>query len=927
MERDRIVIIDGNSLINRAYYAIQRPMITKEGLYTQAVYGFLTMLNKIKTDYQPEYLTVTFDRKAPTFRHREYDAYKAGRKGMPPELAMQLPLLKEVLSAMNIAMLEIDGFEADDIIGTVARRGEEAGLAPLIITGDRDALQLATDVTTILLTKKGISEFELYDRQAMMDKYGFTPEQFIDFKGLMGDSSDNIPGLPGVGEKTAQKLILQFGSVAELIRRTDEISSAKLREKVEENAELAVMSRRLATIVTEVPIEVDFEACRVREADEERLIECYRKLEFNSFLKKMTKGAAEKSSARQAAASPKRSGGVKSGMESDIEFGAKPQSEGTAEGLPVQVRSRPLVILREAAEVKQLEAEAKGEGLLLMKTFGDDNHRGDPLLEGITLQTQEHSYYADGANDQVMEALKELFRSCDAALGGHGLKKDYYALMAQGFSLSNHPVAFDTSIGQYLLQPSRSSYDLDVIALELGISQLSSEKTFAEENEQMTLFTDGGEINGRYGQLWCSVSEAVRDFQKQKIEDEGLQTVLETIELPLISVMASMEHWGIAVDRQELKEMGERLKEGIQLCQERIYQAAGETFNINSPKQLGVVLFEKLGLPGAKKTKTGYATGAEILERLAGDYPIVADILEFRQLSKLNSTYVEGLLPLIDSRGKIHAHFQQTVTATGRISCTEPNLQNIPIRQELGRQLRRVFVPESDDYIFVGADYSQIELRVLAHLSGDPSLIEAFNQGEDIHRSTASRVFNVPTDEVTALQRSNAKAVNFGVIYGMSGFGLSNNLNITRKEAEAYIAEYFRKYSRVKEYMDQLVKSGRENGWVATMMGRRRSIPEINASNYMVRQAGERLAMNSPIQGTAADIIKIAMIQVDRALREECSKSHLLLQVHDELIIQAHKSELEQVKELLRRCMESAVEMKVKLLVDLHTGDSWFDLK
>ncbi|MBO4990929.1 MAG: DNA polymerase I, partial [Firmicutes bacterium] len=527
----------------------------------------------------------------------------------------------------------------------------------------------------------------------------------------------------------------------------------------------------------------------------------------------------------------------------------------------------------------------------------------------------------------VMEALRGLFLDCDAALGGHDLKRAYYALMAEGFSVQNHPAAFDTAIGQYLLQPSRSSYELDVIAMEAGISQLPSEQEFLAQTGQMTLFSDPGETNGAYGQLWCSVSEAVSRYQEQRIEAEGLTAVLKNIELPLIPVMASMEHWGIAVDREELKNMGTMLKEGIELCQQRIYDAAGEPFNINSPKQLGVVLFEKMGLPGAKKTKTGYATGAEILERLAGDYPIVADILEYRQLSKLNSTYVEGLLPLIDSTGKIHAHFQQTVTATGRISCTEPNLQNIPVRQELGRQLRRVFVPESDDFVFVGADYSQIELRVLAHLSGDPSLIEAFNQGEDIHRSTASRVFNVPMDQVTALQRSNAKAVNFGVIYGMSGFGLSNNLNITRKEAESYIAEYFRKYSRVKEYMDQLVADGKKNGWVTTMMGRRRAIPEINASNYMVRQAGERLAMNSPIQGTAADIIKLAMIKVDRALKEECKKSSLILQVHDELIVQAHKSELEQVKELLRRCMESAVEMKVKLLVDLHTGSSWFDLK
>ncbi len=912
MERDRIVIIDGNSLINRAYYAIQRPMITKEGLYTHAVYGFLTMLGKIKTDYEPQYLAVTFDRKAPTFRHLEYKEYKAGRKKMPPELAMQLPLLKEVLTAMNITMLEIDGFEADDIIGTVARRGEENGLSPLIITGDRDALQLASDKTTVLLTKKGISEFELYDRQAMIDKYGFTPEQFIDFKGLMGDSSDNIPGLPGVGEKTAQKLILQFGSVAEMIRRTDEISSAKLREKVEENAELAVMSRRLATIITEVPIEIDFEACRVREADQEKLIECYRKLEFNSFLKKLSQTGA-------ATAAPSAAKALEEVRAEE------PASE--SEPVAAEVKTRPVVVMRSKDQVKQLADEVKVEGIVWIKTFGDDNHKGTPVWEGMTLQTVKTSYYVSGNDIEVVNEVKKLFAEQDFALAGHGIKKDYYALMAAGFDLDRHPVKYDTAISQYLLQPSRSSYDLDVISLELGLAGLVPEKEFLAGNGQLSLFSDSSETNSQYGQLWLSTCEAVSQMQMVQIRKEELSGVLEAIELPLIPVMASMEHFGIAVDREELLNMGVMLKEGIELCEQRIYEAAGEKFNINSPKQLGVVLFEKMGLPGAKKTKTGYATGAEILERLAEDHPVVADILEFRQLSKLNSTYVEGLLPLIDPNGKIHAHFQQTVTATGRISCTEPNLQNIPIRQELGRQLRRVFVPESDEYVFVGADYSQIELRVLAHLSGDPSLIEAFNQGEDIHRSTASKVFNVPMEEVTALQRSNAKAVNFGVIYGMSGFGLSNNLNITRKEAERYIADYFNKFDRVKEYMDQLVADGKKNGWVATMMGRRRAIPEINASNYMVRQAGERLAMNSPIQGTAADIIKIAMVKVDQALKKECRKSRLLLQVHDELIIEAHKSELEQVKELLQRCMESAVEMKVKLLVDLHTGENWFELK
>ncbi|MBR2001703.1 MAG: DNA polymerase I, partial [Firmicutes bacterium] len=535
MERDRIVIIDGNSLINRAYYAIQRPMITKEGLYTHAVYGFLTMLGKIKTDYEPQYLAVAFDRKAPTFRHLEYKEYKAGRKKMPPELAMQLPLLKEVLAAMNITMLEIDGFEADDIIGTVARRGEENGLSPLIITGDRDALQLASDKTTVLLTKKGISEFELYDRQAMIDKYGFTPEQFIDYKGLMGDSSDNIPGLPGVGEKTAQKLILQFGSVAEMIRRTDEISSAKLREKVEEYAELAVMSRRLATIITEVPIEIDFEACRVREADPEKLIDCYRKLEFNSFLKKLSQeGAAAAPSAAKVS-----------------EEARAEESASESEPVAAEVKARPVIVMRTRDQVKALAEEAKTEGVLRIKTFGDDNHKGAPLLEGMTLQTETKSYYVSGNDIEVMDEVKKLFAEQDFALAGHGIKKEYYALMAEGFDLDRHPVKYDTAISQYLLQPSRSSYDLDVISMELGLGGLVPEKEFLAGNGQLSLFNDSSETNSQYGQLWLSTCEAVNQMQMAQIRREELTDVLETIELPLIPVMASMEHFGIAVDRNE----------------------------------------------------------------------------------------------------------------------------------------------------------------------------------------------------------------------------------------------------------------------------------------------------------------------------------------------------------------------------------------
>lgn len=900
MEENRIVIIDGNSLINRAYYAIQRPMITKEGLYTHAVYGFLNMLGKIKTDYEPSHLLVTFDRKAPTFRHKEYDEYKAGRKKMPPELAMQLPLLKEVLAAMNIPMLEIDGFEADDIIGTVAKRGEEEGLAPLIITGDRDELQLATDVTKVIITKKGISDFELYDRQAMIDKYGFTPDQFIDYKGLMGDQSDNIPGIPGVGEKTAQKLILQFGTVANLLAHTEEISNAKLRQKVEDNAELAAMSRRLATIYTDVPIDVDFEACRLTAPDYDALIQLYRKLEFNSMLKKLnSSGELKEVTLEKTETENKRE---------KIEYTTKTVS-GKEE-------------LRSAAE----EIAEKEEAVL--KVWSDGKHTGVPAISGISILTGNDYTYLAISEPSDLDELRGVWEKKMPSWSGHNLQKDFYALAAAGgFDVHRFSPAFDTALAQYLLEPARSSYELPAMVLEYLDESFQGEKEFLAENSQIDFLSDPAANYAEYGGRWCAYIAELKAFFERKLEEKELNEVFYQVELPLVRVLAGMEVQGFAVDREELTDFGTRLSDRIISSENRIYELAGETFNINSPKQLGVILFEKLQLPGAKKTKTGYATGAEILDRLKADYEIVEQILEYRMLTKLSSTYVEGLLPLIDDTGKIHAHFQQTVTTTGRISCTEPNLQNIPIRQELGRQLRKAFVTESDEYILVGADYSQIELRVLAHLSQDPQLIEAFNEGQDIHRITASRVFGVPEDEVTSLQRSNAKAVNFGVIYGMSGFGLSNELNITRKEAETYINEYFKKYEKVKEYMDRQVESCKEKGYVTTLMNRRRDIHEITAGNYMVRQAGERLAMNTPIQGSAADIIKLAMIKVNEALYSQCEKSRLILQVHDELIIQAHKDELEKVKKLLEENMESAVSLSVVLSVDLNTGESWYDLK
>ncbi|MBQ6900474.1 MAG: DNA polymerase I [Firmicutes bacterium] len=881
----KIVIIDGNSLINRAFYAMQRPMITKEGIYTQGIYGFINMLNKIMGDYEPEYMAVAFDLKAPTFRHLEYAEYKAGRKAMPPELAMQMPLMKDILRAMNIEILELEGFEADDIIGTVARMGEEQGIDPLIVTGDKDALQLATEKTHVLITKKGVTDFELFDHDKMIERYNLTPTQFIDLKGLMGDSSDNIPGIPGVGEKTGIALLEQFGSVENLIENTDQISKAGLRKKVEENVQLAILSKRLATINRFVPLDIQFDKFKVEEPDYNKLIELYQKLEFNSFLKRLKVEEPE------------------------------PEMEPAVSAV-VEKRA-----LRTRSDLEALKSLSGKE--VYLKVFGDYGHVNRPEIHGIFFMSDDKAFFADCVSVSPAE-ITEVLNESKLSFTGHDLKDDLYSLMCYG--LTNYDICFDTAIAEYVLDVARSKYELKTLALEKLHKVLPEQSDFMAGAGQLDMFADTSNSYLDYGAVLGSTVFAVKNVQKAAISDNNLEKILYEVELPLIEVMAAMEVEGVRTNKAFLDEFGADLKEKIDLLELKIYDLAGTKFNINSPAQLGEILFETLQLPSGKKTKRGYSTSADILEKIKDNHPVVPAVLEYRNLTKLNSTYVEGMKPLISSESKIHAHFQQTVTATGRISCTEPNLQNIPIRQELGRNLRRAFEAE-EGYTLVGADYSQIELRVLAHLSQDQSLIDAFNNGEDIHKMTASRVLGIPADQVTVGDRSRAKAVNFGVIYGMSGFGLSEELNITRKEAENYIAEYFRKHEKVKEYMDGQIASARETGYSETILGRKRAIHEINASAYMVRQLGERLAMNSPIQGSAADIIKVAMIKVYRELREKHPDSKLILQVHDELIIQAKNDELEEIKELLVRNMESAMNLSVKLLAEVNTGSTWYDLK
>ena len=882
----RIAIIDGYSLIFRAYYAMQRPMITSEGIYTQGIFGFLNMLNKIEEDFSPEYMAVAFDLKEPTFRHKEYEGYKAGRKPTPPELLMQVPLLKDILRAMKITILEVPGYEADDIIGTVSRIAEEQGFEPLIFTGDKDALQLTTDITKVIFTKRGVTDFDLYDRSKMEERYGLTPSQFIDLKGIMGDSSDNIPGIPGIGEKGGIELLTQFGSLEEVLAHTDEIRKPAMRKKVEENADLAVLSKHLATIIRDVPLEVGLEDMALEEPDYPELASIYKKLEFRSFLKKLGSKA----------------------------FAAEDKPSFSKEDLEFRGEKIGILDTRDLYKLHDL----KGKDVFF-RMSGKFSHVDGMSTEGIFFLA-DNAYYVD-FRLVGMDDFRDTLKDIDFKIYGHDIKNHLYWLMRWDIGLKE--VSFDTSIAEYCLDVTRKDYSFrSVCADRLGIDP---EEMMKPRDDQMTMFSDMRAKVDDFITEGCMV-KALRKIQEAEIIEKDLRKVFYSCELPLIEVLAAMENAGILCDREYLDEFGKSLEGEINSLEKEIYELAGEEFNIKSPSQLGDILFEKLGLPHGKKTKKGYSTSADILEKVKDDHPIVAKVLEYRNLTKLASTYIEGMKPLIAEDGRIHCHFQQTVTQTGRISCTEPNLQNIPVRQELGRKIRKAF-HAGEGKILVGADYSQIELRVLAHLSGDEALIEAFNNNEDIHRMTAARVLGIPAEDVKPIDRSRAKAVNFGVIYGMSSFGLSEEINVTRKEAEAYIKEYFNKHPGVKAYMDGQVALVKERGYSETILGRKRKINEINASNFMVRQLGERLAMNTPIQGSAADIIKIAMIRVYSELKAEHPDSRLILQVHDELIIEADKKELDEIKELLVRNMEEAMKLKVRLAADLNTSDNWYDLK
>ena len=888
-ENKTLMIIDGNSLIHRAFYAL--PLLTtKDGIYTNGVYGFLTMLYKIKENYNIDYIGVAFDKKGPTFRHEAFELYKGTRQSTPNELALQFPIIKEILSIMNIAQLELDGYEADDIAGTLSKFGEENGLEIILVTGDRDYLQLASDKTKVLITKKGITDLVEYDENKFIEEYGITPQQFIDLKGLMGDKSDNIPGVPGIGEKTGVKLLKEFGTIENLYDNIDKVGSKKIKETLMENKQSAFLSKKLAEIIRNAPLDISLKELEVKEPDYEKLIDIYKKLEFNSLLAKIDFTAAEKAD----------------GLDMDLEYE-----------------------IIEGNNYSKIIDEVFRTGYMYFKFLFEDYHYIKSNILGVGIRIKDNTYYIDFSQNDInkfCEDFRGSFESEKIKKSGHDLKMDIYALLTLGIDISN--ISFDSMIGQYLINPAQSNYSINELGKEyINYSGIDEKELLGKGKNKKTFKDLSIDTRAKFLASLLYIVNKVEEPIKNLIDEQNMTKLYYDVELPLAQVLADMEFNGFKVDLNVLYQLKEEYEKQIAKLTSDIYSLAGEEFNINSPKQLGEVLFDKLNLPVIKKTKTGYSTDVEVLEKLIGQHEIIEKILKYRKLVKLMSTYIDGLIEVVDKKtSKIHSTFNQTVTNTGRISSTEPNLQNIPVKTEEGREIRKAFISE-DGYVLVDGDYSQIELRVLAHISKDPKLIEVFYSDEDIHTKTASEVFNVPKEEVTPLLRSRAKAVNFGIIYGISDYGLSKDLNISRKEAKTYIDSYLNNYEMVKKYMRDIVEKGKNDGYVETIMNRRRYVPELKSKNFSVRGFGERVAMNTPIQGSAADIIKIAMVNVYNELKRRNLKSKLILQVHDELIIQAHKEEADMVVDLVKYIMENSVKLSVPLKVDIKVGDSWYESK
>ena len=877
----KLVLIDGHSILNRAFYGVPE-LTNSEGLHTNAVYGFLNILFKILDEEKPDYLTVAFDVHAPTFRHEIFKDYKGTRKPMPEELRQQVPVIKEVLAAMGICIMEQAGLEADDILGTVAKRAEKRGIEVSLVSGDRDLLQVATEKIKIRIpkTKGGKTEIEDYYARDVEEKYQVNPIQFIDLKALMGDTADNIPGVPKVGEKTAAQLMVQYGSLENIYEHVEEIGKKSIRESLIANRDLADLSKVLATINVDSPIEFDYEKARIRNFYTDEAYRLFKRLEFRNFLSRFDTGVSH------------------------------------------EEITKYFFEVEEFSAVEDLfERACAAEAQMGFFLIPDEK---DNEIAALSLAFPDGKCYFVKRGELVSgrylgEKLGRLSERTKLAC------KDVKQVFRFVENDSTEPF-FDVILGAYLLNPLKNDYCLEDVANEhLGLTIKGQAELFGKMSLSAALASMPQEVS-EYACFMAYTAGRAAPVIRQKLSEAGMLSLMTEIEMPLTYVLYDMEREGIMVRPGELKSYGEKLSVRIKELEEVIYQQAGKQFNINSPKQLGEVLFEDMRIPGGKKTKTGYSTAADVLEKLAPDHAIVADILEYRGLAKLKSTYADGLAAYIDEENRIHSSFNQTITATGRISSTEPNLQNIPMRMELGRLIRKVFVPK-DGYLFTDADYSQIELRVLAHMSGDRQLIEAYQTDADIHRITASKVFHTPFEEVTDLQRRNAKAVNFGIVYGISSFGLSQDLSITRKEAADYIEQYFDTYPEVKKFLDNMVKEARQRGYASTMFGRRRPVPELSSSNFMQRSFGERVAMNSPIQGTAADIIKIAMIRVHRRLKEEGFSSRLILQVHDELLIETKEEEKEQVAAILQEEMKGAADLAVSLEIDLHTGANWYEAK
>ncbi len=903
--RQKLVLIDGHSILNRAFYGV--PDLTNgQGLHTNAVYGFLNIMFKIIEEEQPDYLTVAFDVHAPTFRHEIYPDYKGTRKPMPEELREQVPVMKEMLQAMGICIMEKAGLEADDILGTLAKRGEREGMEVALVSGDRDLLQIATEHIKIRIpkTKGGRTEIEDYYAKDVEAKYQVNPTQFIDLKALMGDTADNIPGVPKVGEKTATELMVQFGSIENIYEHVEEITKKAIRESLIEHKDLADLSKTLATIHVNSEIDYCFEDAKIGNFYTEEAYLLCKKLEFKNLLTRFEKDVTVNNSQTQYFDELTDLAEVEALFEECARIGK--QNGGNYEF--------GLAVLAERSDSE----EYLGVAIALNK----EKVRFIPCQGLITAK------YLSGKISELSEGklcklnifdIKKHYGQIERTGGADEERRD----VMEPYREHRY---FDILLAAYLLNPLKNDYAVEDVANEyLGLAIPDRNQVCGKAS-----YADVYEADARkfveYACFNAYVCLAAAPLLRERLSEQGMYDLMYEIEMPLTRVLYEMERYGVMVKPDELRVYGEALVGRITELEQSVYRQAGCEFNINSPKQLGEVLFDKMGIKGGKKTKTGYSTAADVLEKLAPEYPIVSDILEYRGLAKLKSTYADGLAAYIDESSRIHSTFNQTITATGRISSTEPNLQNIPMRMELGRRIRKVFIP-MDGYLFMDADYSQIELRVLAHMSGDRQLIEAYKMDEDIHRITASKVFHTPFEEVTDLQRRNAKAVNFGIVYGISSFGLSQDLSISKKEAAEYIEQYFETYPDVKRFLDTTVEDAKKNGYVTTMYGRRRPIPELSSGNFMQRSFGERVAMNSPIQGTAADIMKIAMIRVWERLHKEGLCSRLILQVHDELLIETFAGEEEQVRGILTQEMQNAADLAVRLEIDLHMGSDWYEAK